>query len=182
MQTRPRIKTRNGIRIYSESILEDKVRKTYEFTRDINGCKTLNGDYSIHDNTTNELLEIGKYRNGKRTGVRKIYRKAKNGKMYLYSEINYRGGKRSGTSVGNYDCGSIRYIMNFSGNRIMGTSVAFSSDGKLIMTLSTTVTNKTTLVSKRVGLVKNEFKYVHGTDDYKQLMKTVKTYFDDGTK
>lgn len=182
MGIRPRCKTRNGIRIYSEDVTSGNIKTTYEFTRNIDGVKTLNGDYTTKDQTTGRLIETGKYRNGKRTGVRKIYKEGKNGEPYVFSEINYRGGKRSGVSIGNYDCGSIRYIMNFSGNKIVGTSVAFSSDGKLIMTLSTTVTNKTTLVSKRVGLVKNEFRYVHGTDDYNKLMQTVKTYFNDGTE
>jgi len=179
---RPRIRTENGIRIYKkEDIVNGRIR-TYEFTRNIDGLETLHGNYTIKDMKTNVLMETGKYRKGNRTGVRKIYKLNKDNEPYLYAEISYRGGKRSGTSIGNYECGSLRYIMNFTGNKIFGTSVAFSSDGKVIMTLSTTVTNKTTMVSKRVGLVKNEFRYVHGTEAYKDLMKTVKTYFNDGTE
>lgn len=178
---RPRIRTKNGIKIYTEKTVSGKNITTYEYTKNIDGLKTLNGEYETVDFNTGMLVETGKYRNGNRTGVRKIYKEGKNGEPYLYSEINYRGGKRSGVSVGNYENGSIRYIMNFTGNKIVGTSVSFSNDGKLIMTLSTTVTNKTTVVTKRVGLVKNKFSVVNGEDNYKEFMKTVKSYFDDGT-
>lgn len=141
--------------------------------------KIKHGDYRIF-NKEGVLLEKGRYRNNKRTGSRRIYKEnAVDGKIYLYSTIEYRGGKRSGPSYGYYPNGAMRYIMNYSGSKIIGTAVSFSVDGKLIMSLSTTVTNKTTDVLERTGVYKVSNKCIHGLTDYSILMDTLKKFFDD---
>lgn len=163
----------------SNIVEEDGLIHSYTYFLDSEFKIVKHGDYSIHSKD-NVLLEKGRYRNGKRTGSRRIYKCCKNtNEIFLYSTIEYRGGKRSGPSYGYYESGAMRYIMNYSGGKIIGTAVSFSSDGKLIMSLSTTVTNKTTDVLERTGVHKVISKSVHGITDYEAFIFTLRKYFDD---
>lgn len=154
----------------------------YNYYRE-DGVEIQTGNYEIYKFTENRtvktLVDRGRYRKGNRTGTRFIYATDKDGRSYLYATIEYRAGKRSGASYGFYPNGSIRFIMNYSGNKIVGTAVSFSDDGKLLTSISTTTTNRTTEVLERNGIHRTSSRVVHGNKEYKELLVTLKRYFRD---
>lgn len=143
----------------------------------VDGIEVKDGEYSIF--CSDVLLEKGRYRNGKRTGTRFIYRKNKNGELYVYSTIDYRAGKRSGVSYGFYETGSLRFIINYSGGHMIGASVSFTPDGKIINTLSTTVTNRTSHLMERVGIHHMSGKDINGIDEYNSILEILKKHYND---
>ncbi|MGL5766519.1 MAG: hypothetical protein ACRCX8_12855 [Sarcina sp.] len=160
----------------------DGFQYNYSYYRE-DGVEIQTGSYEIYkfseDRTVRTLVDRGRYRKGNRTGTRFIYALDKDGNQYLYATIEYRAGKRSGASYGFYPNGAIRFIMNYSGNKIVGTAVSFSDDGKLLTSISTTTTNRTTEVLERNGIHRTSSRVVHGNKEYKELLVTLKKYFRD---